>query len=89
MSAGRHDRHLYVFDLAAGALRWRPAARDSRVVGAPAYQHGIVYASTSDTRTLQTVDARTGKVLWQEQGMGDAFPAPAVYEAFWSAILMQ
>jgi glucose dehydrogenase len=78
----------------AGALRWRLAEYGFRVVSTPAYQHGIVYVSTSDTRMLQAIDARTGKVLWQEQGTGYAFPFPAVTphalcEALWSAILMQ
>jgi len=88
--AGCRDGYLYAFDLATGRLRWRLDEHGSWVVSTPAYENGIVYATTSDTRLVEAVDARTGKVLWQEQGAGYEFPSPvitqqAVYAAFWSA----
>jgi eukaryotic-like serine/threonine-protein kinase len=87
---GCRDGYLYAFDLATGRLRWRLDEHGSWVVSTPAYENGIVYATTSDTRLVQAVDARTGKVRWQQQGAGYEFPSPAVtrqavYAAFWSA----
>ena len=88
--AGCRDGYLYGFDLATGRLRWRLDEHGSWVVSTPAYENGIVYATTSDTRLVQAVDAGTGKVLWQQQGAGYEFASPAitpqaVYAAFWSA----
>ena len=88
--AGCRDGYLYAFDLATGRLRWRLDEHGSWVVSTPAYENGIVYATTSDTRLVEAVDARTGKVLWQQQGTGYEFPSPvvtrrSVYAAFWSA----
>ncbi|HJS88935.1 MAG TPA: PQQ-binding-like beta-propeller repeat protein [Steroidobacteraceae bacterium] len=90
--AGCRDGYLYAFDIATGRLRWRLGEDGSWVVSTPAYEDGVVYATTSDTRRVQAVDARTGKIRWQQQGTGYAFPSPvvaprAVYAAFWSAVV--
>lgn len=92
--AGCRDGHLYAFDLKTGKLRWKLGEHGSWVVSTPAYEHGIVYASTSDTKMVQAVDAKTGKILWQYQGTGYEFASPIVtphqvITAFWSAILMR
>ena len=92
--AGCRDGHLYAFDLATGRLRWRLDEHGSWVVSTPAYENGIVYATTSDTRLVEAVDARTGRILWQQQSYGYVFPSPvvtprAVYAASWGAVVGQ
>ncbi|MGH8200338.1 MAG: PQQ-binding-like beta-propeller repeat protein [Steroidobacteraceae bacterium] len=52
------------------------ATQPSWVVSTPAYANGIVYASTSGTRLLEAVDARTGRILWQQHTYGYVFPRP-------------
>ena len=90
--AGCRDGHLYAFDLASGKLRWRLDEQSSWVVSTPAYEDGVVYTSTSDTRLIEAVDARTGKLLWQQHTYGYVFPSPvvthrAVYAADWGTVI--
>ena len=91
--AGCRDGHLYAFDLKTGKLRWKLGEHGSWVVSTPAYANGIVYASTSDTKMVEAVDAKTGKILWEYQGTGYEFASPIVtphqvIDAFWSAIVL-
>jgi eukaryotic-like serine/threonine-protein kinase len=90
--AGCRDGHLYAFDVATGKLRWRLDEQSSWVVSTPAYENGVVYASTSDTRLIEAVDARTGRILWQQHAYGYVFPSPvitprAVYAADWGTVI--
>lgn len=68
--------HLYAFDLATGRVRRRLDEHGSWVASTPAYEDGIVYATTSDTRLVEAVDARTGGILWQQQTTGIVSSAP-------------
>jgi eukaryotic-like serine/threonine-protein kinase len=90
--AGCRDGHLYAFDIATGKLRWRLDEQSSWVVSTPAYENGVVYTSTSDTRLIEAVDARTGRILWQQHTYGYVFPSPvitprAVYAADWGTVI--
>jgi eukaryotic-like serine/threonine-protein kinase len=58
---GCRDSHLYALDALSGTERWAFATGTSWVVSSPAVRDGVVYFATSDTATVQAVDAITGK----------------------------
>jgi outer membrane protein assembly factor BamB len=90
--AGARDGHLYAFELASGKLHWNLDQAGSWVVNTPAYDKGILYSATSDSKLLQAIDGATGKVLWKHEGNGYEFSSPivagdSVYAGFWSAMV--
>ncbi len=62
---GCRDAHLYALDAASGAQRWAVPTGTSWVVSSPAVRDGTVYFATSDTATVQAVDAATGESRFQ------------------------
>lgn len=92
--AGARDGHLYTFDLHSGKVRWNLDEKGSWVIATPAYESGVLYAATSDSRLLQAIDAASGKVKWSFEGTGFGFASPivtrtSVYMAYWSASVIQ
>jgi eukaryotic-like serine/threonine-protein kinase len=75
---GCRDAHVYAFDAATGALKWKFPTRTSWVNSTPAVQDGRVHFATSDTALLHAVDAATGQPLWQQPGPAYMFAPPAL-----------
>ncbi|MGH9617870.1 MAG: PQQ-binding-like beta-propeller repeat protein [Acidobacteriaceae bacterium] len=87
---GARDGHLYAFDLKSGKVVWNLDEQGSWVISTPAYEGGVLYATTSDTELVQAIDAANGKLLWKFHGTGYEFSSPIVagnqvYAAFWGA----
>lgn len=82
------DRTLYVLDKAAvmyriragnGKVEWKKQI-GSLNASAPAYSHGVLYASTLEPGEIVAMRARDGKVLWRHPLPGRTETSPLVYQ---------
>lgn len=67
------NQRFYCFDAATGRVRWSFKA-EGRILGSPTVLAGVVYFSTTSSRTY-ALDARTGTELWR---FGDGQFSPIV-----------
>jgi outer membrane protein assembly factor BamB len=75
---GCRDAHLYAFDVRTGQEKWRFSTGASWVISSPAVLGGRVYFATSDSSLVHSVEAATGKPVWQQQASAYMFASPSL-----------
>lgn len=75
---GARDGFLYALAADDGKLRWRFDHEVSWVNSSAALVGNTVYATSSDMRFVQSVDAQTGKENWRLKTEGVVWSSPAV-----------
>ncbi len=75
---GARDGFLYALSASDGKLRWRFDHEVSWVNSSAAVVGNTVYATSSDLRFVQSVDAQTGKENWRFKTEGVVWSSPAV-----------
>jgi eukaryotic-like serine/threonine-protein kinase len=76
---GTKGGSLFALDAADGTEKWRIILTgDSWVTGGPAIGQGMVYAGTSDGRSLYAVSIDSGEQLWVFTSQGCLWSSPAL-----------
>jgi eukaryotic-like serine/threonine-protein kinase len=75
---GSRDGHFYGVDEASGAQRWRLHDTVWWINASPAMQDGRAYASSSDGRYVEAVDAANGKPAWTFDAGANFFGSPSI-----------
>ncbi|MDB5070549.1 MAG: Pyrrolo-quinoline quinone [Candidatus Eremiobacteraeota bacterium] len=75
---GSRDGHFYGLDEATGAQRWRLHDTVWWINASPAMQDGRAYASSSDGRYVEAVDAASGKPVWTFDAQSNFFGSPSI-----------
>jgi eukaryotic-like serine/threonine-protein kinase len=75
---GSRDGHFYGLDEATGAQRWRLHDTVWWINASPAMQDGRAYASSSDGRYVEAVEAATGKPVWTFDAQANFFGSPSI-----------
>jgi outer membrane protein assembly factor BamB len=75
---GSRDGHFYGVDEASGAQRWRVHDTVWWINASPAMQDGRAYASSSDGRYVEAVEAASGKPVWTFQTDSNFFGSPSI-----------
>jgi eukaryotic-like serine/threonine-protein kinase len=78
VAVGGRDGILYGIDETTGALRWRYDYKLVWPIGSPAMDNGRVYATNSDGRCVQAVDAKTGAELWRAPTLTNLFGSASI-----------
>jgi outer membrane protein assembly factor BamB len=75
---GCRDAHVYAIDANSGRKRWDYYTRKSWVPTTPAVRDGSVYVGTSDTRLVQALDAKTGRLRFTFKARAAIFSSIAL-----------
>lgn len=75
---GCRDSNLYALDAATGQEKWRHNNNGSWVITSPAVVGGRVIFGTSDTSRYFVADAKTGKILVEQQSKAYLFSSPTI-----------
>jgi len=76
---GSKDTYLYALNGQTGELKWKnKLAGSSWITSSPAIANGLVYANTSDGRSLFAVQVDTGEKKWSFPVGGYGWSSPSV-----------
>ncbi len=75
---GCRDSNVYALDAATGKLKWYFSNKGSWVITSPVVDNGKIYFATSDTATLNILDAQTGAPIDSQKFKWPFFASPSI-----------